>query len=37
LKGGHIIPTVEQLAQKKYCKWHDLFSRSINKCNYLCR
>jgi hypothetical protein len=34
LKGGHVMPTAEQLAQKKYCKWHDSFSHTTNKCNY---
>jgi hypothetical protein len=34
LKGGHVIPTAEQLAQKKYCKWHDSFSHTTNECNY---
>jgi hypothetical protein len=34
LKGGHMIPTVEQLSRKKYCKWHDLFSHITNECNY---
>jgi hypothetical protein len=34
LKGGHVIPTAEQLAQKKYCKWYDSLSHTTNKCNY---
>jgi hypothetical protein len=29
-----VIPPVEQLAWKKYCKWHDSFSHMTNKCNY---
>jgi hypothetical protein len=37
LKGGHVIPMVEQLARKKYCKWHDSFSHMTNECNYFCR
>jgi hypothetical protein len=37
LKGGHVIPTAEQLARKKYCKWHNSFSHTTNKCNYFCQ
>jgi hypothetical protein len=37
LKGGYVIPTAEQLARKKYCKWHDSFSHITNECNYFCR
>jgi hypothetical protein len=37
LKGGHVIPTVEQLARKKYCKWHDSFSHTTNEYNYFRR
>jgi hypothetical protein len=33
LKGGHVIPTADQLAPKKYCKWHDSFSYTTNECN----
>jgi hypothetical protein len=25
LKGGHVILAAEQLARRKYCKWHDSF------------
>jgi hypothetical protein len=34
LKGGHVIPTTEQLAHIKYCKWHGSFSHTTNECNY---
>jgi hypothetical protein len=34
LKEGHNIPTLESLAKKKYCKWHDS-SHTTNECNYL--
>jgi hypothetical protein len=34
LKEGHVIPTVEQLAQKNYCKWHNSLSHTTNECNY---
>jgi hypothetical protein len=34
LKGGHVIPTAQQLAWKKYCKWHDSFSHTTNECIY---
>jgi hypothetical protein len=37
LKVGHTIPTAKQLAQKKYCKWHDSFSHTTNECNYFHR
>jgi hypothetical protein len=37
LKGGHEIPPAEQLAQKKYYKWHDSFSHTTNECNYFHR
>jgi hypothetical protein len=33
LKGGHVIPAAEQLAHRKYCKWHDSFSHMTNECN----
>jgi hypothetical protein len=34
LKGGYVIPSAEQLARRKYCKWHDSFSHTTNECNY---
>jgi hypothetical protein len=34
---GHVIPSVDQLARKKYCKWYDSYSRTTNECNYFCR
>jgi hypothetical protein len=34
LKEGHIIPTVELLAKRRYCKWHDSYSHTTNECNY---
>jgi hypothetical protein len=37
LKGGHVIPSAEQLAQRKYYKWHDSFPHTTNECNYFCR
>jgi hypothetical protein len=37
LKGGHVIPSTEQLARRKYCKWHDSFSHTTNECNYFHR
>jgi hypothetical protein len=37
LKGGHVIPSAEQLAWRKYCKWHNSFSHTTNKCNYFHR
>ena len=37
LREGHVIPTLEQLANKKYCKWHDSYSHTTNDCNYFRR
>jgi hypothetical protein len=37
LKGGHVIPTVEQFARKMYYKWHDSYSHMTNDCNYFHR
>jgi hypothetical protein len=37
LKGGHVIPAAEQLAHRKYCKWHNSFSHTTNECNYFYR
>jgi hypothetical protein len=37
LKEGHNIPTPKSLAKKKYCKWHDSYSRTTNECNYFQR
>jgi hypothetical protein len=27
----HLIPSVEQLARKKYCKWHDSYLHTTNE------
>jgi hypothetical protein len=37
LKEGHVIPTSDQLGKRKYCKWHNSYSHTINECNYFCR
>jgi hypothetical protein len=34
LKEGHVIPTAEYLAKKRYRKWHDSYSHTTNECNY---
>jgi hypothetical protein len=34
LAEGHVIPSADQLAKKKYCKWHDSYSHTTNECNY---
>jgi hypothetical protein len=34
LKEGHNVPTLESLAKKNYCKWHDSYSHTTNECNY---
>jgi hypothetical protein len=37
LTDGHIIPSADRLARRKYCKWHDSYSHTINECNYFQR
>jgi hypothetical protein len=37
LKAGHTIPTVEQLARKKYCSGTTHFFHTTNECNYFRR
>jgi hypothetical protein len=37
LTEGHVVPSVDHLAMKKYCKWHDSDSHVTNKCNYFRR
>jgi hypothetical protein len=37
LKEGHNIPVAEAIAKRKYCKWHDSYSHTTNKCNYFHR
>jgi hypothetical protein len=34
---GYVIPSTDQLAKKKYCKWHDSYSHTTNECNYFRR
>jgi hypothetical protein len=34
LTEGHVIPSADQLAKKKYCKCHDSYSHMTNECNY---
>jgi hypothetical protein len=29
-----VIPSVDQIVKKKYCKWHNSYSRTTNECNY---
>jgi hypothetical protein len=36
LTEGHVIPSANQLAKKKYYKWHDS-SHMTNECNYFRR
>jgi hypothetical protein len=31
---GHVIPSVDILAKKTYCKWHDSYTHTTNECNY---
>ena len=33
LPPNHVIPPVEELKKKKYCKWHNSFSHATNDCN----
>jgi hypothetical protein len=37
LSEGHVVPSAEQLAKKKYYKWHDSYSHTTNECNYFRR
>jgi hypothetical protein len=37
LAEGHVMPSVEYLAKKKYCKWHDSYSHTTNECKYFHR
>jgi hypothetical protein len=34
LSGNHVVPSVAQLAEGKYCKWHGTFSHMTSECNY---
>jgi hypothetical protein len=34
---GYIIPSVDILAKKTYCKWHDSYTHITNECNYIRR
>jgi hypothetical protein len=34
LSENHIVPTLDQIAKGKYCKWHGTFSHNTNDCNY---
>ena len=33
IKINHIIPSVDELKRRAYCKWHNSFSHAINDCN----
>jgi hypothetical protein len=37
LTEGHIIPSANILAKKRYCKWHDYYTHTTNECNYFWR
>jgi hypothetical protein len=37
LTEGHVIPSADILAKKTYCKWHDSYTHTTNKCNYFRR
>jgi hypothetical protein len=37
LTEGHVVPNADQLAKRKYCKWHDSYSHTTNECNYFHR
>jgi hypothetical protein len=34
LNEGHIIPNADILEKKTYCKWHDSYTHTTNKCSY---
>ena len=33
IKLSHVIPPLEELKRRAYCKWHNLFSHATNNCN----
>jgi hypothetical protein len=33
VRKGHVIPPLEELAIRAYCKWHNSFSHATNGCN----
>jgi hypothetical protein len=33
LKMSHIIPPLDEMKQKAYCRWHNSFSHATNDCN----
>jgi hypothetical protein len=37
LTEGHVIPNADILAKKTYCKLHDSYTHTTNKCNYFRR
>jgi hypothetical protein len=37
LTEGHVIPSVDILVKKTYCKWHDSYTHTTNECNYFRR
>ena len=37
IKMSHVIPPLEELKQRAYCKWHDSSSHATNDCNVFCR
>jgi hypothetical protein len=37
LTEGHVIPNIDILAKKTYCKWHDSYTHTTNECNYFRR
>ena len=37
IKLSHVIPPLEELKRRAYCKWHNSFSHATNDCNVFCR
>jgi hypothetical protein len=33
IKINHIIPSIDELKRRAYCKWHNTFSHATNDCN----
>ena len=33
IKSSHVIPSLEELKRRAYCKWHNSFSHATNDCN----
>jgi hypothetical protein len=37
LSPNHVIPSLEEIKKRAYCKWHNSYSHATNDCNVFCR